>query len=410
VAFAQIPEVATTTFKMKSPGGQQLDWLIQGIAWVDKLNFQVLQMRTDLLIHRLHLTDIRQLQTLVKFGETQPEGFATPVWLPSEADVNEVVRGGRFRNEHHFSHYRTLVNSNGSAPTVKEAEPDGLALDEIVSRDDKESHPYLEESLQELVKHIPELKGMRPATSSGALTMILEKTGKTVDDFFDNVVDLVAQEEIKQQRWRRLRRTEVIRDNYLILRRGNRSNRGIDEFRMDDKGNRIDQQGLDRGFFVTSGFALSCVHFSRAFQWDSRFRYLGDQKIDGRDAYVVGFAQLPEEAGIPVTLRVLGGTTVHMFVQGISWVDKTSFHILRMRTDLLARHPDIGLDEQTTKVKFSEVRLAGGGPALWLPRDVDVEVKLGKSQQQAFEETFRNLHRYKNYQRYRVSARIVTSQ
>ena len=179
---------------------------------------------------------------------------------------------------------------------------------------------------------------------------------------------------------------------------------------MDDKGKRIDQLGLDRGFFVTSGFALSCVHFSRAFQWDSRFRYLGDQKIDGRDAYVVGFAQLPEAARIPVTLRGLGGTTVHLFVQGISWVDKTSFHILRMRTDLLARHSEIGLEEQTTKVKFREVRLAGGGPALWLPRDVDVEVKLGKFQQRTFEETFRNLHRYKNYQRYRVSARIVTSQ
>ena len=410
VAFAQIPEVATTTFKMKGPDGQQLDWLMQGIAWVDKLNFQILQMRTDLLIQPLASdghTGNAQLQTLVKFGETQPDGFATPVWLPSEADVNEVVDSGRFRNEHHFSNYRTLVNSNGIAATVKEAEPDGLAVDEIVSRDDKQSHPYLEESLQGLVKHIPELKGMRPATSSGALAIILEKTGKTVDDFFGNVVDLVAQEEIKQQRWSR---TELIRDNYLILRRGNGPNRGIDEFRMDDKGKRIDQLGLDRGFFVTSGFALSCVHFSRAFQWDSRFRYLGDQKIDGRDAYVVGFAQLPEAARIPVTLRGLGGTTVHLFVQGISWVDKTSFHILRMRTDLLARHSEIGLEEQTTKVKFREVRLAGGGPALWLPRDVDVEVKLGKFQQRTFEETFRNLHRYKNYQRYRVSARIVTSQ
>jgi hypothetical protein len=55
----------------------------------------------------------------------------------------------------------------------------------------------------------------------------------------------------------------------------------------------MDQVGLDKGFFAISVFALSCVHFSRGSQWDSRFRCLGDQKTDGRDAYVVGFAQPP---------------------------------------------------------------------------------------------------------------------
>jgi hypothetical protein len=198
-----------------------------------------------------------------------------------------------FRNVHRFTDC-AYADVDGFTTTLKETEPSDL--EESVHKNDAQAHPYLEEPFKQLVKRIPELKGMRSAASLQALPMILEGTGKKVDEFFDNLVDLIAQEEIKQERWSK---SEMIRDNYLILRHGNRSHANIDEFRMDEKGNRLDQVGLDKGFFATSGFALSCVHFSRGFQWDSRFRYLGDQKTDGRDTYVVGSAQLPGLARLP---------------------------------------------------------------------------------------------------------------
>lgn len=59
------------------------------------------------------------------------------------------------------------------------------------------------------------------------------------------------------------------------------------------KGNRLDHIGLDRGYVVTFGFALDSNYFSTAFQPESKFRYLGDQKIGSRDTYVVAFAQNP---------------------------------------------------------------------------------------------------------------------
>jgi hypothetical protein len=69
----------------------------------------------------------------------------------------------------------------------------------------------------------------------------------------------------------------------------------------------------------------------------------GDQKTDGRDAYVVGFAQLPGLARRAVTLRGRRETAVPMLLQGTAWVDKASFQIIRMRTDLLASQPEVGL-------------------------------------------------------------------
>ena len=284
-------------------------------------------------------------------------------------------------------------------------------LEQRARRNDTEAHPYLEEPLKQLVKRIPDLKGIRPSADQQALSMILRNTGERVDEFFDNLVDLIAHEEITQQRLNSIGaaiRTEQVRDSYLILRHGTKGGADINEYRMDDHGNRQDDVGLARGFVVTSGYALSCVHFSTAFQPDSKFRYLGDQKIGGRDTYVVVFAQQPGKSGIAVTMKGSRGTAVRMLTQGLVWVDKKNFHIRRMRMDLLARQPEIGLDEQTTRVNFSEVHLPDVSTPLWLPRDVSVSVKFrGADDANLLSRQFENLHHYTNYRQYRVSTKIV---
>lgn len=402
VAFAQNPWEATFKYKMRKPDGSVLYVLMQGIAWVDASNFQILRIRTDIMPSGIPLEEQEgkdQLRTVVTFGEIQPEGAPSSMWLPTEAHVHEEI-GAVFQNVHHFSDYRRYYGPEGYTASFGQ-------------RNDAGAHPYLEVPPKELVKRVPELKGIRLAADQHALPTILNKTGKEVDEFFDNLVDLVAREEIKQERlgsFGSARASESVRDSYLILRHANGTRADFDEFRMDEQGNRMDQAGLGRGFLVTSGFALICVHFSLEFQWDSRFRYLGDQKINGRDTYAVAFAQLPGMAHLSVTMRGPRGTAAHMLMQGVVWVDKVNFHIVQMRTDLLARQPEIGLDEQTTKVNFSEVRLQDLATPLWLPRDVNVYVKLGADGERHFEEEFRNVHHYTDYRRYRVSTKMVTPQ
>lgn len=156
---------------------------------------------------------------------------------------------------------------------------------------------YIDLPLKQLVKRIPELKGISPTSNEQALGTILQNTGAQVDEFLANVVDTVAHEDITQQReistgmpGGTMQASQHMQDSYLILRTTDSTHQLV-EFRMDAKGNRMDESA-DKGFFVTSGFALSSVHFATQFQWDSRFLYLGNQKIDGRDTYVVAFAQL----------------------------------------------------------------------------------------------------------------------
>jgi hypothetical protein len=102
----------------------------------------------------------------------------------------------------------------------------------------------------------------------------------------------------------------------------------------------------------------------------------------------------------------------------------TQSNLLQLRTDLLAPRPEVGLDQQTTKITYSEVRFADLATPLWLPHDVNVYIRftdLSEALQygnqgdvvdlgpHVTDQTFRNMHRYSNYQRYRVSTKILQS-
>jgi hypothetical protein len=137
---------------------------------------------------------------------------------------------------------------------------------------------------------------------------------------------------------------------------------------------------------------------------------LGEEKLDGRETYVVGFAQKPDKATLSVRMKGRDGSPAHILVQGIAWIDKSNFQIVRMRTDLLAPRWDVGLNQQTTEVSLGKVQLADVTASLWLPINVKVYVEFtthNGAVDEVFELSYKNEHHYSDYQRYRVSAKVV---
>jgi len=273
------------------------------------------------------------------------------------------------------------------------------------------ARPYLDAPIKKLCKIVPELKSMQPAADQKLLPEVLEKTGNNVEDFFHHIVDLIAQEQITQAR---LTGTRVIgqqqfQDNYLIVRESDASASDLVEYRMDSDGNRLDQAGPRRGYLVTFGFALLSNYFSSTYQSESIFRYLGDQKLGSRDTYVVAFAQKPGEATQIVTMSSSHFEGVRMLMQGIAWIDKANFQIVRIRTDLLAPRPEVSLDRQTTEVTFNPVQLQDVSAPLWLPQDVNVFLEI-KDALSSVQLCFRNEHHYSDYRRYRVSVKMIPAQ
>lgn len=255
--------------------------------------------------------------------------------------------------------------------------------------------------LEELVEYIPELKVLRPARDQTKLPMVLERTGARVDEFFRDIINLAAHEEVTQEKLSRKKRVQTsqhLQYNYLIIIHGDEKPPRFEEYRADAEGKPVTQKGATRVYSVTSGFGLKCIYFSTAHQPESTFLYLGDEQIGQRNTYVVAFAQRPGHTTMAESVSGSWGAD-SVFVQGIAWIDQNSFQIVRLRTDLLGPPVDIGLTRQTTEVTFGEVRLPDIEVPLWLPSLVNVYAVFDG-------QAFRNEHHYTNYERYRVSVKI----
>lgn len=77
----------------------------QGILWVDKKNFQIIQMRSDLLAPNKEI-QLDELTQHVTFGEVQLKDVPNPLWLPSDVDVSMEIEKQKYRNAHHYTDYR----------------------------------------------------------------------------------------------------------------------------------------------------------------------------------------------------------------------------------------------------------------------------------------------------------------
>ncbi len=317
-----------------------------------------------------------------------PKGFYSQPWP-----------GPRFAAE-----AKKLGETNGAA-SQDPAIDDRDVTDAIPQNSSTRAPTYVDIPLQQLIKRIPALKGVQPVEDQKQLPMILERTGHSVDDFIHNIGDLIANEDVTQEKLTangEIKAKERVQDDYLILHHGYEWGANA-EYRMDKNGKRLGAIGLEKGYLVTAGYALSCISFSTVTQSQSNFRYLGDQKVGMRDAFVLAFAQRPDEATFKTVMRGTGGNDVDLLTQGILWIDKNSFQILRMRSDLLAPNKELRLDQATTDVKFGPVQLQNTPTALWLPDDVDVFIEIAN-------EKYRNLHHYSNYRRYQVAVKIGNGQ
>jgi hypothetical protein len=234
--------------------------LVQGIAWVDIHNFQIIRLRTDLLAPRREI-HLERLTTTVTFSEVRV--YAQFNEFDISPDLSYALT---FRNDHQYTDYQSYRVSVKAFADLAKAVPPAYVLPTEESDQSyyANAHSYLEDPLEKLGKQIPELKKAQPSADPGALPGILEKTAGNIDGFLQHIVDLIAQEKITQEKLNdkgMAIASERVQDNYLIVRYGNEVGAEMVEYRMDGDGNRLDHIGLNKGFLVTIRFALNCNYF-----------------------------------------------------------------------------------------------------------------------------------------------------
>jgi hypothetical protein len=178
--------------------------------------------------------------------------------------------------------------------------------------------------------------------------------------------------------------------------------------------NKNGKASVPLGFFLSKGFASSVLYFSKSFQPESNFRYLGLATLDHQSAYVVAFAQISGKATISIdmsTVRTKSQDGAQVLVQGIAWVDTNRYQILKLRLALLGPeiqlNQDEQLDELETVVTFAQVLPQDVDHTMWLPSEASVHALF---QEHFYDDSdgrpiwipqwFENFHRFTDYQRF----------
>ena len=263
-----------------------------------------------------------------------------------------------------------------------------------------------------LIKQYSELEDLEFARSQEELPALLEKVGEGVEALFRDFANVSSIESISQEMQNPRAAPQALDPvgqeigirrgmpqalqrtcNYLIV--AHRDEKGIflEEYRTNNKGERID---LGSFLIVTQGFVSTPLLFHPRYQTGSLYRYLG-RETKGRKLQVLAFAQRPETAELIGSFHLIGGP-VALLTQGIAWIDPDCFQIVRMHTDLLAPRTDIRLARQASEIELGEVRFEGLPQPLWLPSKVVVTIDWQHT-------TYRNRHHYKNYKLFSVETR-----
>jgi VWFA-related protein len=276
------------------------------------------------------------------------------------------------------------------------------------------AHPYMDEPLPELKKVVHELAGLKPASSEEEPSDLLAKVGAKADELLQKVPDLISDEAVSQTQSAASqgmvpgcrgaaclaaeRSSRSDRNfNYLILtHRAQDGGLALQEYRTNGNGKPVEQETGAPNF---RGFISAWLAFSSVNQVESSFRYLGQQRMDGHNTFVVGFAQIPGSVQSPGVI-LTDGESVPMFLQGIAWIDQSDFRIVRLRTDLLAPQREISIRRQTAHILFGPVRIATLDVTLWLPQSVHVEME-------ARGQYFQEQHKYSKYRLYQAKSRIT---
>jgi hypothetical protein len=279
-------------------------------------------------------------------------------------------------------------------------------------------------TIADLQSLVPELNGLKPVSGQGTLQVTLERIGNKLIAIGRSTPNLISHEVVSEtQKGVADKRRDY---DYLILTRVEGTEIALNEYRVDlATGDKFRSDEVNNSSTASSGanaadtggpnhqptssqtgtpplsqgFATSWVYFYPRNQVQSLFRYLGEQKIDGRHAVVVAFAQKPEAVRVPALFRYKG-KSVPMFFQGIAWFDTSDFRILRLHTDLLSPLPDVALESLSADIQFVPTRVADVPTILVLPRDVSVTSVVGGT-------TFREHHTYADYRLFRARSKIL---
>jgi hypothetical protein len=260
----------------------------------------------------------------------------------------------------------------------------------------QKARPLVDLSPEELRRDYLELGTVSFSEDQQDLSLVLSRTGESLDAFFRYFPNTISREKVRQERLGENGKIDAKLDQetyYLVVARTGRETSGFDESRTDAKGRPVAQKRLQGKSFLTSGFAGAGIFFLPVNQKEFRFHLLGrDPEMSG--AYVVAFSA-KRECGLQGKFE-MGEDQALLLSQGLAWIHPDSFRLLTMTTSLQAiLAPKPVVLALRTNILFDEVTFSSPTRAFSLPVKVEVNINWRGA-------LYRNVHRYSDYRLFSV--------
>jgi Tfp pilus assembly protein PilF len=243
------------------------------------------------------------------------------------------------------------------------------------------------------------IQGLEPAKDQVQLPSILDAAGAKILEMTRNFPNTTSLEAIHQQRLGKkgeVRSSQNQKFRYLCMLPSRAWGPAFKEYRADSSGKETEPKGIADGFMLTGGFTSAALIFHPTYRSESDFRYLGRQKINGQEMFVVAYAQIPGKAHLYGNFQA-GQTSLPTYSQGLAWIDTSSYRIVRLHTDLLRPLPELRLKREAMNIDFDEVHFKHHPDTLWLPEQVTVTIDWNGK-------TLRNTHAYSDFKIFNVGS------
>ena len=115
VGFAQIPGAVESPGRIVS-GRDSLPMLLQGVAWIDPVDYRIVRLRTDILAP-LREIDFEKQTTVIQFGAVRIAEHDLELWLPVNVEIEMEARSQVFEDKYSYSNYRLFEVKSRITPS-----------------------------------------------------------------------------------------------------------------------------------------------------------------------------------------------------------------------------------------------------------------------------------------------------
>ncbi len=244
------------------------------------------------------------------------------------------------------------------------------------------------------------LGGSRALGQSADLQKLLDRTGREVTAFLDQVSDVRCTEQVTQQKLNRKGHPEVSEVgtyDYLVLLSG-----GDDELQLNESrlATGAERPVKNASLLISNGFSMLFLIFHPFYRSSFRFEPEPDGTINGQRYLRIHFSHV-EGARTPAALAVRG-REYPLDLEGTAWIDPATGMVARIEAVLEKDLHDVGLRSLSAEIAYEPVTLPGWDRVYRFPVEVTVEVE-------TLRQHWRNVHRFSHYQRFMVDTQESVS-